>query len=699
MTGTTATGSRFAQRIAIDIGGTFTDLALIDGEGVVVTHKRLTTPRNPVEGFVSGVSELLELAGISPDLVHEIRHATTLGSNVVIERLGAPVAFLTTKGFGDVLQIQKAVRYSIYDTRMRKPEPLVPRSRVWEVNERVMASGEVLRPLDAKEARRIVSEIRASGARAVAVGFLHSYANPLHEEQMKELFAQEAPEIYVTLSSEVSQLAKEYARFNTAVTNAYLTPIFRDYLSRLGAALQERSIEAPLWIMQSSGGLTSSERAAALPVRSVESGPTAGVTMAARRSSMSGFENVISFDMGGTTAKASIVTNGRPTISRSFEIDRLEMRDGSGLPLDTLAVDLIEIGSGGGSIAQLLAGALQVGPRSAASEPGPVCYARGGTEPTVTDAALVLGYLDPASFAGGAIRLDRDGAVKALARLGEPLGLDALQTAWGVHQLVCLNMERATRLISIDKGLDPRDYAMICFGGAGPVHAARLARGLGVKNMIVPAGAGVGSALGLLSSVEKTELARTRKILLDGGCVEKVARQIFEELRRQAAAMMGCEPDDPRLSAHHFVGLRYSGQGYELEVELPSVWDEGLGAKLRDAFARLYSNVYGYAEDLPLEATTWRIALESVGQDIEERLSVERSEGGRALKGRRTAYFGETGETQINVYDRHAMSGDDRAIGPCVIEERDTTTVLLPGDIGRIDERGAIIVEIGKAAQ
>ncbi|WP_076866078.1 hydantoinase/oxoprolinase family protein [Bradyrhizobium mercantei] len=699
MTETTAKERRSAKRIAIDIGGTFTDLALIDDDGLVVTHKRLTTPRDPVEGFVEGVSELLALAGISPSLVREIRHATTLGSNVVIERLGAPVAFVTTKGFGDVLQIQKAVRYSIYDTRMRKPEPLVPRSRTWEINERMMASGEILRPLDPEETSRVVSQIRAAGARAVAVGFLHSYANPLHEERVKEVFAREAPEIDVTLSSEVSQMAKEYARFNTAVTNAYLAPIFRDYLSRIEAAFRARGVSAPLWILQSSGGLTSSERAAALPVRSIESGPTAGVIMAARRSNLSGFDNVISFDMGGTTAKASIVTNGRPTISRSFEIDRLEMRNGSGLPLDTLAVDLIEIGSGGGSIAQVTAGALQVGPRSAGSEPGPVCYARGGKEPTVTDAALVLGYLDASSFAGGKMRLDRDAAVEALAALGGRLGLDAVQAAWGVHQLVCLNMERATRLISIDKGLDPRDYAMICFGGAGPVHAARLARGLGVKQMIVPAGAGVGSALGLLSSLEKTELARTSKVLVDGDCIVATARQIFSDLRRQAASTMGRDPADPRLLARHIVGLRYIGQGYELEIELPPVWDEGLGTKLRDAFGALYSNVYGYAENLPLEATTWRIALESMEPNLDEKLSMERAEGRPALKRQRRAYFGETGETQIDVYDRYAMGAEDRAIGPCVIEERDTTTVLLPGDVGRIDEHGAIIIEIGKAAQ
>jgi N-methylhydantoinase A len=685
---------RAAARLAVDIGGTFTDVVLERPDGTLVVHKRLTTPDDPARGLADGVAQALRMATLDGADIVEVHHATTLGSNVVIERRGVPVGLITTRGFRDVLEIQRALRYSMYDVQIKKPEPLVPRSRTWTVTERVLADGSVRTPLDESEATAVVQELRVQGISAVAVAYLHAYANPDHERRTRDLLQSQMPELLVTLSSDVSLQAREYERANTAVVNAYLLPVLRDYLTQVERELRTLGITAPIWIMQSSGGLTSADHAADMPVRTIESGPAAGVLMAAHHGRLTGHGNVISFDMGGTTAKASVIRDGRPTLSRRFELDRVDMRDGSGLPIDIPAVDLIEVGAGGGSIAHVRTGVLHVGPRSAGSVPGPACYGRGGQEPTVTDADLLLGYLDPDYFAGGSFALDVAAAESAVDRVGIQLGLDRLRTAWGIQEVVTLNMERAIRLISIDRGLDPRDFVMICFGGAGPVHGCRLARALGIRRVLVPMAAGVGSGLGLLQGERSIELGRTMIFRLDEPGADARIADIFGSLERQARQMVVSTWDPDLVVIHRSAGLRYSGQGHELEVSL----DGGMPTvpTLAEAFANTYRRTYGYHEQLGIEGVSWYV---SVSRREERTLAPPAASPvtpPSVPKRDRRVYYGETGLVTFPVYHRHALKPGERVSGPALIEERDTTTVLLPGDEAVVHADLALGIDIGE---
>ncbi|MHB8469801.1 MAG: hydantoinase/oxoprolinase family protein [Gaiellaceae bacterium] len=679
-------------RVGIDVGGTFIDLVLEDADGALYSAKILSDPHDLVGTIRDGLLRLLEEAGVRAADVTEVVHATTLGSNAVLERSGPVTALLTTRGFRDLLQIQRSLRYRMYDVQIEKRRPIVPRSLTWEISERRLADGSVLVPLDEDEVRAVAAELRAEGVETAAVSYLHAYADPAHERRTREILAEELPDLPVTISSDVSLQGREYERTNTAVVNAYLTPVLGRYLQELSVMLPHIGVKAPLWIMQSSGGLAPARRAAELPVRTVESGPAAGALVSAFHGLAAGHSEVISLDMGGTTAKAAVIREGRPATTRQFELERRELRPGSGLPLDIPAIDLVEIGGGGGSIARASYGVLQVGRASAGADPGPACYGRGGSEPTVTDANLLLGYLNADYFAGGAMTLDRGAAERAVATLAGELGLPVLRAAWGIHEVVSFEIERAIRLVSIDRGLDPRDFALVTIGGAAPAHGCRIARALGTRRVIVPLAAGVGSARGLMQGNETFELARTSLLRLDGADAPARVRAIFDSLEQEALAIIGESWDRSSLVVHRTAGLRYRGQGYELEVPLDRHGHDA--GWLGDSFGEHYERTYGYREELPVEGVTWYLTLARTAAT--EPATVGSAAGGEdARKGSREAYFPETGTIAVPVYDRHRFVANDRLAGPALIEEQYTTTVVLPGDAVRVDGQRNLLIEIG----
>src|SRR5216117_3367208 len=583
-------------RIGFDVGGTFTDLVLQSPSGELLIAKRLTTYPDPSEACLAGLDELCARSGVTWRDVAQAVHGTTLGSNVVIERKARGVGLLTTRGFRDVLLIGREKRYQVYDLQIEKPAPLIPRRLIGEVTERVLADGSVRSPLDEADARRAVRELVAREVTTLAICILHAYLNPAHERRLAEIVGEEAPHVTVTMSHEVSPTFREYERTSTTVVNAYVMTAVRDYLRGLGAALGGRGYRGRLFVMQSSGGVATADAMERYPVRMIESGPAAGALMAAAYGELTGHRDLIAFDMGGTTAKLALVENGRPYTTTAFELHRVHGAAGSGLPMNIQAIDLVEIGAGGGSIARAHLGVIAVGPESASSVPGPVCYARGGVEPTVTDANLVLGYLNPNYFAGGSLRLDRDGARRAIAtRVAQPLGLAVEDAAWGVHAIVNTNMELATRVVSIERGRDPRDLTFVAFGGSGPVHGCRLAQALKIPRVILPAAAGVTAALGLLAAEVKFDVSRTyvRKI---GDVALDYLNAMYGEMEAQAMEVILESAVSGPVALLRSADARYAGQGYELSVGLPL---GALGredtARLRADFDRAYAARYGYA--------------------------------------------------------------------------------------------------------
>lgn len=481
------------MQIAFDIGGTFTDFALHDpADGRVAIWKVPTTPREPGRAVLEGLRARIAAGGLRPEAVDAALHATTIATNAILERKGSRTALVTTAGFRDVLLIGRQKRHDTNDLHLDKPRPLVRRADILEVTERLAPDGAVLTRLDEAEAEAVAARIAEGGYESAAVVFLHAYANPAHERRMAEILAARAPGLRLSLSSEVAPKWREYERTSTTVADAYVAPLVQGYLAALEGSLRDLGIRAELSVMQSNGGVASVELARTWPVRIVESGPAAGVLMCAEVGREEGSSHVMTFDMGGTTAKLGAIDGGVPSTTPSFEVDAVNYRKGSGLPLSVTAIDLLEIGAGGGSIARTRVGLITVGPDSAGAEPGPVCYGRGGAAPTITDANLVLGYLNPGFFNGGAMGLDRAVAAEAIGRdIARPLGLSVEQAAWGVHSVANANMERAMRIVSIERGRDPRRYALVAFGGAGPLHACRLARALEVPRVIFPRGAGV----------------------------------------------------------------------------------------------------------------------------------------------------------------------------------------------------------------
>jgi len=537
----------------------------------------------------------------------------------------------------------------------------------------------------------------AARVESLALGFLHAYANPVHEEAVAAAAADRLPGVPVTGSAEISPQYREYERINTAVVNAYIAPRFRQYLEALSRGLAERGLARAMYLIQNNGGLAAAEVAARFPVRSLDSGPAAGAVLAARVGQLTGDADLIAFDMGGTTAKACLVEDGRPSRTDRLEVDMIGNRHGSGLPINVPSVDLVEIGAGGGSVARVERGILRVGPESAGADPGPACYGLGGREATVTDANLVLGYLDAGFFLGGARRLDAEAAAAALdAHVAAPLGVARVEAAWGVHQLVTLNMEGAIRVVSIGRGKDPRSLACVTFGGAGPIHGARLARSLGIARVIVPFAAGVASALGLLIADPRFDLSRTLVVSLEGAPWDRIKR-LLDDMEAEGRAQLAATGLTGEWTVSRSAEVRYAGQGHELTVPIPDgpLGPEALPA-IQRAHARVYEAHYGYSEPpgAPLEATNWKLEIACVAPPV----AIAPGYGGArdARKGVRPVYFPEAGGfVDCAVYDRYRLGPGEPVAGPAVIEERETTAVLLPGDRAEVDRHGNLVIRIG----
>ena len=682
-----------AYRVGFDVGGTFTDFVLQAPTGELTTGKRLTTYPDPSAACLAGLDELMQRAGLTwPDLAQAV-HGTTLGSNVVIERKARGVGLLTTRGFRDVLLIGRQKRYQVYDLQIDKPVPLVPRRLIGEVTERVLADGSVRTPLDEVDARQALRTLAARGVTTLAVCLLHAYLNPAHERRLAALAAEEAPGMTVTLSHEVSPTFREYERTSTTVVNAYVLTAVRAYLRGLAAALRARGYRGRLFVMQSAGGVATAEAMERYPVRMIESGPAAGALMAAAYGELNGHRDLVAFDMGGTTAKLTLIEDGRPHTTTAFELHRVDNAPGSGLPMNIQAIDLVEIGAGGGSIATARRGVIAVGPESAGSTPGPVCYDRGGVEPTVTDANLTLGYLNPDDFAGGALRLSPGAAARAIEeRVARPLGLSLEQAAWGIHAIVTTNMELATRVVSIERGRDPRRLTLVAFGGSGPVHGCRLARALGIPRVILPAAAGVTAAIGLLAAEIRFDVARTFVSRLDTVDPTRVTT-MYDEMAAQAAGVVRDASVAGAVTLARSVDARYLGQGYELSVAVPpGALDAAALGRVRATFDEVYAARYGYASPAePVEVVTWKLA--AVGGA--SRVALAKAASGRdgGPRGRRRAYFPEAGGyIDCPVYDRYALAAGRQLAGPAIVEERESTTVLPPGTVATVDEYATLLV-------
>ena len=688
-------------RAGVDIGGTFTDLLLVDGaSGQFRVGKVLTTANEPAAGVRIALTTELRSSDLSAASLGTVVHGTTLVTNAVIERKGAVTALLITEGFRDTLLIGREHRYDMYDARLEKPEPLVPRRLTFAVPERVLADGTVYRPLDEAAVGALAETLRAAGVRAVGVCLLHAYRRPEHELRVREILHERYPELRVALSHEVVGDLREYERASTTVANAYVLDVVDRYLGRLQADLSELGHSGEFLVMLSSGATATPETARRFPVRLMESGPAAGALAAAHLGALMGRANLLSFDMGGTTAKACLIERGRPSIGNEFEVARLQrFKKGSGLPIKISSVDLIEIGAGGGSIARVdRFGLLKVGPDSSGSEPGPACYGLGGTDPTVTDADLVLGYLDPGYFLGGRMALDPTAAKRAIQdRLADPLGLDVARAAWTVHQVVNENMANATRVHAVERGRDARAFPLFAFGGAGPVHAYRVAEKLGVREVIAPFAAGVGSTIGLLAAPLAFDFVRTaaaRVQSLDWVLVGRLLHDMEEEGRdvlRQAGVA------DADITVERAADMRLIGQAHEITVELPGAAPvAGHEARLEQAFEATYTGLFGRTPpNVPVEVVSWRVRLAAPRPELQLTISAAKSEVAQALKGQRSAYFPELdGYYPTPVYDRYKLAAGGEVRGPAIVEERESTVVIGPRGVARVDDVLSLIVEL-----
>jgi 5-oxoprolinase (ATP-hydrolysing)/N-methylhydantoinase A len=678
-------------RVGFDIGGTFTDFVLFDPvTSRLAVHKCLTTPKDPSAGALAGMEELLRAAGLGWGDIGHLVHGTTLVTNAIIERDGATVGLLTTRGFRDTLEMGIEQRYDIYDLFLQFPVPLAARAFRREIDERVSRDGLVVTPLDLAQARAEVQDLVARGVDAIAVCFLHAYRNPAHERAVGAMIAREFPSVSVSLSSEVVPELREYERGTTTTANAFVQPLMDRYVARLEEALGERAFRGRFHLMQSSGGTASPEMARAFPIRLLESGPAGGGLVTAFFGARVGHPDVISFDMGGTTAKACLIQDGRPDVAPMMEAARVHrFKRGSGLPIKAPVIDMIEIGAGGGSIARVdPLGLLKVGPHSAGADPGPACYGQGGEEPTVTDANLLLGYLDARFFLGGRMPLDRAAAEAAMGRVAVPLGLVPLAAAWGVYTIVCENMAAAARVHIVEKGRDPRRYAMVGFGGAGPAHAARVARILGVREVIVPPASGVAAALGFLVAPLSFEFSSSLPGLLDELDLDAVNALLaeLEDKGRRLLADAGVAAG--LVTVTRRAEMRLLGQVHDITVTLPAAsLSPGSLDAVTQAFeaeyARLYTHVY---RGTVIQAINWRVLCAGPAPSVHVARE-ETSAGPRAArKGARAAYFGDAGGwVDAAVYDRDALRPGDRLEGPAIVEERESTTVVPPGDRLEVD--------------
>lgn len=684
-----------AVRFGIDIGGTFTDLVAIQDGRVIGVEKVLTTPDDPSLAVAEGVRVLL--GRTVPSQVTEVVHGTTLVPNALIERKGAVTALLTTRGFRDSLEMRREHRYDLYDLGLKLPEPLVPRSRRWEVSERIFGDGTIDIEIDLAEVGSLAARALDEGVEAIAICFLHSYRNAVHEQAAAELLRRIAPSIPVSTSADVIPEIGEYVRTSTTVANAYVQPMVGRYLAAIEHDLQSAEVCAPMHVMLSSGGLTDVDSARLHPIRMSESGPAAGVIAAAYIGRRAGHPDVLAFDMGGTTAKACLIEGGAPLIARQHEVARVDrFLKESGLPIRTSVVDLIEIGAGGGSIARVGEfGLPKVGPQSAGSVPGPACYGRGGEEPTVTDADLLLGYLDAGFFLGGSMRLDRDQAETAMGAIALRLQLSTVETAAGIHRVVNENMAAAARMHAIERGRDLRGFTLVATGGAGPVHAWGVAKSLGVKRIIFPPSAGVASAIGMLVAPPAFDFSRSRPSLLADVEWGEVLAEL-DKMRAQGLellARVGVARDELRVVVQ--ADVRYQGQGEPTTVDLGSeLRPAGAVDQVARSFEREYAAVFGrLPEGMEVEVLTWRLRIEGPWQSVDAPAS---SGATRKLKGRRPIYSEEhQGLVEADVVDRYALSPGDVVRGPAVVEERESTVVIGVGGVANVSPELNLVVSVG----
>lgn len=688
--------------IGLDIGGTFTDVVIAEaGSGQIAHHKLLSTPGDPAEGALQGIDGILALNAVSPGDVKVVLHATTLVSNALIERKGAATALLVTRGFRDTLDLAREKKYEIYDLQLEKPTPLVPRHLRFEVCERIAADGSVVQKLGSDAIDKAVQWIEDSGVGAVAISLLHSYMNPVHEAALRNALAERLNGIAVSVSSEILPEIREYERTSTTTANAFVQPVTALYLQRFIDGLAGRGVAAPLFVMLSEGGIASPDLVRRFPVRICESGPAAGAVTAASLAKERAIPRILSFDMGGTTAKTALIHDGMPMVSTDFEVARMyRFKKGSGLPLKVPVVDLIEIGAGGGSIVRVDEMSLiKVGPDSIGADPGPACYGRGGTLATVTDADLILGYLGEASFLGGRMRLSRELANEAIERnVAGPLGIDVLSAARGIHDLVNENMANASRVQAVERGYDPSGYAMVAFGGAGPVHAWGVARRLAVSRILVPPGAGLGSAFGLLLAPRAYRISRTFMGTLNSLDWDTVER-LFADMATEAShALQDAGVPQDRITITRQADMRYVGQRKEVTVALPPGRLSGQGAAaLRQAFEAHYCNIYHRIHDgYPIEALSWRLL--ATGPEIlhAHDLQPERPvDGSSAAAGTRPMIFeGFAIPQDCAVHQRSGMVVGTAVEGPCVVEENECTIVVGPGGRAIVDQFANLIVDL-----
>ncbi|MEM7132336.1 MAG: hydantoinase/oxoprolinase family protein [Chloroflexota bacterium] len=669
--------------IGFDIGGTFTDFALINLQnGELRIFKALTTPDDPARGALKGITDFLIQEGIHFAELSRIVHATTLVANALIERKGAKVGLLTTQGFRDIIEIRTEQRYDIFDLFLRYPPPLAP--RVWRqgISERVDRDGNLLRAADPDEILATLQRFRADGVEAIAVCYLHAFRNPANEQKTLEIIRDVWPEVSVSLSSVVAPEIREYERASTTVANAYVQPLMTQYLKRLRNQLTEEGFTGSFYPMFSAGSTAPLSAALEQPIRLVESGPAAGAIAAGYFGQLAGHDDLLAFDMGGTTAKLSLVHNGHPAIAPNLEVAHVHrFKKGSGYPLQFPTVEMLEIGAGGGSIAHIDAlGLLKVGPESASANPGPACYGFGGQQPTVTDADLVLGYLNPDYFLGGEMVLSVGAAKDALANVAEPFG-GVIQAADGIHRLVNENMAQAARIHVLEQARDPRNYALICFGGAGPVHAAGVAKILGNREVIVPPSAGVASAVGLLIAPPAFDFVRSFPISL-GGIDWSEIETLFNQMEAQGLDLLEEAGADPKIATiERFVDGRFEGQLHEIGIPLPpdlkAIEQSAFVEEFHAVYRRLYQRLPGEHQ---IELLTWRVTVSGSAIEIElPSYSDSPRPAADAQKGSRQAYFWEVeGFVETPVYDRYELKPGMSLVGPAIIEERESTSIVRP---------------------
>jgi N-methylhydantoinase A len=679
-------------RLAVDIGGTFTDLVLALPDRTL-SAKLLTTPHAPETAVIEGTAAILRDAGIEARQLDLVIHGTTLATNALIERKGARTALITTQGFRDSLEIAYEHRFEQYDLYMERPTPLVERDLRLEVLERLAADGSVLRPLDEVGIDALIPLLHAEKIEAVAISFLHSYINPMHEEAARDRLARALPDMPITISSEVCREIREYERTSTTVANAYVLPLMERYLAHMQDGLRALGAECPLLLMMSSGGICTVETARRFPVRLVESGPAGGVILARNVAACGGWDRAISFDMGGTTAKLTLIDDFTPQQSRHFEVARAyRFARGSGFPVRIPVIDMVEIGAGGGSIARVDSlKRIQVGPDSAGSDPGPACYARGGSAPTVTDADVVLGRIDLAHFAGGKIALDAARAAAAVASVGAALAMPAEEAARGIAEIVDETMASAARVHAVENGKDTGERTLIAFGGAAPLHAVRLAQKLGINRVVIPLDAGVGSAHGFLAAPVAYEVARTFLVRLDA-LAQQTVDTLFADMRAEAEAVVRLGASEGELAETRTAFMRYRGQGHEVAVPLPSGQLDPNA--LRAAFDATYSRLFGRTiPRLEVEAVSWTLGLSQPHEPTQAAAMPSPVAAGSPLRLTRVVDTATGGTVRAPVFARASLRSGAEVAGPAVIVEDGTSTILPVGFTARIAAGGEIIIE------